>query len=56
MSRSLKFKGRVGPRPYDAVISVHGGVTGMRCGELLLTRADLDELEQVVRMLKGELK
>ena len=44
MSRSLKFAGQLSGQPYDAVITVTGAVTGMKFGDLLLTRNDLVEL------------
>lgn len=54
-TRSLKFVGQVTDSLYDAQIVVTGGVTGMKYGTLLLTRADLVELEQLVSGLLNEL-
>jgi len=50
-SRSLKFLGRTGPKPYDAHIEVQGAVSGIKFGSLLLSRKDLAELSRLCQHL-----
>jgi hypothetical protein len=54
-NRSLKFTGQLAGGPYDATISVEGGVTGMKFGTLMLTRDDLYELNRITDGLLCEL-
>ena len=51
--RSLRFDGRQGPKPYDAIVDVFGAVTGIRFGTMLLTIDDLHELRGLVASLLG---
>lgn len=53
--RSLRFDGRSGPKPYDAIVDIFGAVTGVRYGTMLLTRDDLQELRRLTDGLLGEI-